>query len=264
MSNAGKYCITLSNAHARQSHVKQVCKSLGWSDMEFILVEPDRRGGCIGSALSHMSAWSLSLSRGEDYCMVFEDDFKPSWGYSDSIMQEVTTFMERDAEWDVIQLGFGPRAVAHEKYDSLSLFTGATATTCKYLRRHKGLLIHAYCISRKAMIKMLEMTRREYTSREKCMLIDLFMVLKTPEWNWYSVVPMIFEQEWCFASANPYAGDFIDTYGRQYYCASRVHWFYLWSWLAYHRIGIIFLICLIILLVCLLRSNSNSKIRVYF
>ena len=72
----------------------------------------DLNSGEVGCYLSHVRAAQAFLDSGEDYGLVFEDDFR-SFPHTWPILEELTTFLKSDAcpAWEMVNLGRAPRSV---------------------------------------------------------------------------------------------------------------------------------------------------------
>ncbi len=85
--------------------------------------------------------------------------------------------------------------------------------------------------------------------------VDLWLIKIFDPKECYAVIPMQFDQNWCFATTN-ISKNAVETVARNFSCfEKRNQLFYKWSLLVYYRITIILILILFITCIFLLFNN---------
>ena len=249
-------CITLRDNVERRRRLSREFRDIGVDNIvEYRMVDRHAYGGRYGCFESHYRVLRDSLLRGLDNVLVFEDDVVATRGYDSKIMQEVVTFIKENKTWESIQLGYGP-----SPYIFTNLVWGSRESP--NIARHLGCFTHAICLSRLGMEKIVSKAHEMLSLKNDIPHYDLWLSSGVLDGNnCFSVIPMQFDQEWCFETTNVSANK-METLLRKSACiGGRMQVFYIWSLVAYHRV--IVLICLIILssLYYLLNRGQGNAVR---
>lgn len=239
------YCITLRPNIVRQRSSKRIADMLG-IPLRFYYADKHPRGGMVGCFMSHIAVISEMYKNGTKYGLIFEDDFVPTDGYSETIMTEVVDFMKSHS-FDTIQLGVFPM---RRPTDFMFLIPYLTASRVSHhIIEYSALTTHAYIISRTGMQKVLEAFGRLQNIADH---IDIWYgdVLQKR----YSVIPIQFDQRWCLDSDNQ-ANSFLErTMFRPYQCLLEKYKLSYWiSLLPLYRHYVI-----VVLLICLIRYSTAT------
>lgn len=251
-------CISLKGNVERQNHVRNIGKSLH-IPIDFYLPNKHPTSGRIGCFESHLNVIRTMYNNPHiKIGMILEDDFVPTIGYSNKLVNEASTFMMNDDSWEMFQLGYSP-FYSPSDITGLLHFVDASHVT-KHVVKHTGVLMHAYCISRKGMKKILDYVTPEII---KTMHIDEWIIYVINKG--YCITPMLFEQK-VYKSDNTYTGFMYKALNTTYVksIAERYHIFYYISFLPLIQPYLLFLAIVVFLVLILLTIKlwfSSTKPR---
>ena len=198
--------------------------------------------GLIGCFDSHIAVIKMVYERGCKNALIFEDDFTNTKAYNEKIIKEVTDFMKLNNTWLSIKLGYVPiQKETHLMMNLIQYFISNNVS--KHIIKWSGLASHAYIVSRKCMeILIPEGIRELKKPLDKIRHYDIFYqeVLDQTTNECYSVIPLMFDQKWCFQSNNslpPYAkfGERLFRYKNNQCLLERTGIMYYVSLLRYNR-----------------------------
>ena len=192
-------CITLREATDRHAHMKSLALQLG-IPIEFHVVDRSPRSGLIGCFTSHVEVARLSLERGYGSVLVLEDDIVPTPGYSEQRVKDAFDFCRTSTGWDILKLGFC--VFQHQSVMDLFWYTMAPRPAPNVVR-WMGLTMHAYCLSREGMRKVVLQGERVLAlPDEQVPHFDIFIQSALEPYRCFCVAPMLFDQRWCQPTSN--------------------------------------------------------------
>jgi len=254
----GIYCISLEGQVDRQEYIQRMFARLN-IPVEMYIVKKHPKGGRVGCFTSHYDIWKMAHTRGYKNVLIFEDDALPTNGYDKEIIQETIDFALTNSDWEIIQLGYSCKLQLDpnigQYVDCLSMIKSKHVNG--HIYRYHGATTHAYMLSRRGIAKMLQYAPRELSKpSEQVEHVDLWMQTIMDPKNAYAVMPMQFDQAWCFGTTNLYTRN-LEVILRNGGCyAMPFVDLYKISLISYYRILI--LIC-IILVICIIVVYITKK-----
>lgn len=257
------FCITLEGQEERQKYMSNIFKAIRpqiKSEPEMYVAKRHPRGGLVGCFSSHIEVCKIALQRGVTNVLIFEDDIVITSGYDQEIFDDVNKFMKDNDDWECIQFGYGP-ALSKSFLNFGRLLVAPRVS--KHLVKYFGLHTHANCLSRKGLEKIVKFGYQELEKNDikhyDQWLYDILDMNAT-----YGVVPMIFDQYWCFQTTNSYK-NIIEKLYRPLACFyMQTQFYYKWSLLRYYRTSLIIITCIILTIIILFVNNHmKSHVKSY-
>ena len=217
-------CITLGDSIERHKKLSRVFEDIG-AHPRFHVADRHPNGGRYGCFESHYDVCLEAQRQDLDHVLIFEDDIVTTRGYDEAVMREVVSFVRENETWECVQLGYGP---------SLHLVFGSRVS--KNIARNLGCFTHALCLSRRGIVKILASAPAMLELKRDIPHYDLWLADGVlDQRNCFSVIPMQFDQQWCFETTNVSATFFEAIVRRQFGCiAGRMHLMYYVSLVAYY------------------------------
>ena len=247
------FCITLSGQKERHAYLQNVFKQLNINPELYIAQRSVN--GLVGCFTSHYEVWKIAQNRGYNNILVFEDDIFPTPGYQDKIIQHVASFAKNNKEWEYMQLGYGFSKISDNiALDFIKLIKSPKKTN--HLINYAGAFTHVYCMSAKGIDKAIKMASYELSKPpNEVQHVDLWLLKIFNPKACYAVIPMQFDQNWCFNTTN-ISKNAVETIARNFSCfEKRNQLFYKWSLLVYYRVTIIIILMLFVIAIFLLFNN---------
>jgi GR25 family glycosyltransferase involved in LPS biosynthesis len=234
-------CISLEGNTDRQNRVTKVFESLNIHP-RFSIAKKNPRGGRVGCFESHIDVIQEAYNKGSQTVLIFEDDVILTPGYNETLLNVATTFMQKNTQWEIFQLGWGVNGIEKTPVYLLKLLTMPQIDSNIY--KFCAILTHAYAISRKGMeAVLLSYTKDNITTMPDETYPHYDEYLTKIINNGYCIAPILFDQEWCQPSNNTPKTPF-EKILRQFICTVEatkyIH--YLISLIIVYRIQIIFLV----------------------
>ena len=246
-------CITLEGNTERQELVEKTLKSLGIK-FRFYVAKKHPRGGRVGCFESHMNVTRECYQSGKQKVLIFEDDVVPSPAYSPELLNQATTFMTTNTTWEIFQLGWGfwfdttNSSVTSALIKSIYQLIIAK-NVAPHVYQHTAVLLHAYCLSRAGMKRILDNYEPELNRPDKEVLQpDEFTVrLFNSTGRAYCIAPFLFDQRWCLTSNN-IARSYSEKIIRLFQCNGETTGvFYVISLLLlYRNIVLVIILCVLL------------------
>ena len=144
-------------------------------------------GGIQGCFESHLSCISQSYLKGDETCLIFEDDVVDSvYAKNTKLLQEAINFMNNNQTWELFYLGTCPDILGSKTYSVRSYPS---------VLNMRSLCTHAYVIHRRYMEKIIK------TSFSNVPIDYIYLFNQQA----YGIYPSIFYQR---ASGSDISGDF--------------------------------------------------------
>lgn len=251
-------CITLSEATREHERVSKLAMELGMN-MEFHVVERNKRGGKRGCFESHIQVMEMCIESGARNVLIFEDDFIPTPTFSWEAMQEVADFISSNDSWEAISLGCnvfndknGEDITFGAFYESFTSFINAPKAT-RHIIKFYGMMSHAYVVSLKGMERAVHAGRKLLSMPDDDIIdIDKLLVYLFRNGEGYCYTPMIFDQILCKESTTFNAARNKELWFamlRRSQCLfEKIKFFYILSQAHYHPIKVCCFIAFLLLL----------------
>jgi GR25 family glycosyltransferase involved in LPS biosynthesis len=250
-------CINLKERTDRYQWVSSVFEQLN-IPVRFVFVERSPKGGMYGCFESHIDIIKHCYEKGCNNILIFEDDIYPTATYDTSMIQEAVDFMKSNDTWDLFYLGY----FAMNEHPSI-YFLPPTYTKSKHIVKFSPLATHAYCLSRRAMQKILR-TYQEYIGKTH---IDMYFSSKEMNFNNFCFTPILFEQKLCMKSDNSMK-DMKEYFLRQFSCfTEKTQINYNVTKLSYNieknmYVLMLIIVIFIILIALMLIKNKQTKFKI--
>lgn len=179
-------CINLYKQQQRYDNCKKLFNRLN-VPVTFYRTTKHPISGRQGCYESHISCIRDSYKKGDDTCLIFEDDIITNDQFDYTSLNNAIDFMKQNKEWDIFYLGSRP--IMSERHRKIN----------HNIMHGKSLCTHAYIINRKYMEKILN-----YKYNGKA--IDSIYV---DEANSYYLYPSLFYQ-------GDYGSDISKSYTKYY------------------------------------------------
>lgn len=141
-------CINLRSRSDRRLSASSLFEKLK-IPVEWFITDRHPNGGIQGCFESHISCLRESYLRGDQMCLIFEDDVIDTGFASDeTLLESAIHFMETNLDWDLFYLGTCPDI----KYSRTQTVRGF-----KSILKMHSLCTHAYVASRKFMKQCYDM-----------------------------------------------------------------------------------------------------------
>lgn len=189
-------CINLQERRDRFERSQKVFDAL---QLPVHYYRPQRhpQGGTVGCFTSHLAVVEQAFQRGAKQVLVFEDDIVATpAAFSPRLAQAILDFAHTFPEVEYIQLGYS--ILPHE---ALSFFTAPRPA--HHMLSYNGNLAHAYLLTRPGMKTALDAARTLPSHAATTTDIDLFYKdLFQRRCTGFSVIPQLFQQDFCDPSNN--------------------------------------------------------------
>lgn len=169
------FCINLEKDAQRRKEVENVFSRLSIPAKFFKgILDKISNKGCLES---HKRIYNLSLEKGYNKILIFEDDIIPTDKITSSKLKYCTDFMETHP-WDIFYFGAVPSV--------FNYFQEKTST--KYVYKIRGICTHAYALSKSALQKLKDI---EWKPEEP---LD-YILRNDDSLEKYAVYPTFFNQQ---------------------------------------------------------------------
>ncbi len=135
-------CINLYEREDRYRDCSELFRRLN-IPVSFYRTNRPAEGGCFGCYHSHLACIRESYIKGDETCLIFEDDIVEGT-ISTETLQQVINFIQREDDWDIFHLGCHPLIHQRQKRINSHIMLGPCLNA------------HAYIINRSFMARMLE------------------------------------------------------------------------------------------------------------
>ncbi|KAG2490448.1 hypothetical protein HYH03_011084 [Edaphochlamys debaryana] len=188
-----------------------------------------------------MTVIAACVIAGYDRVLILEDDLVPTQALNDERLAEAAAFMCTDNEWGALSLGYTLFDGYDHQVRDIVDFMGSEEVAPGIVRFY-GRFTHCYALSRRGMERVLQRGQELLAQHAYGPLTipynEFTVQLFRYEHGGFSVVPMLFDQDWC---ASPSTTGFV--YGtsselmfRKHQCLlQRTSFFYWCSTLRSHR-----------------------------
>jgi len=190
-------CISLEEATERREQCIKNFKEMGIDNYSFYKTQRHKEGGRFGCFMSHINVIKKEYDKGSDNVLIFEDDFVRSPSYNTRVIQEIIDYIDtQKGEWNIIYLGHCITCSGRSFY--------IPKKVTKSIYKMKPCCMHAYIISRKGMMKILEKVELylEKINPKNIIQIDEFVYDVFLSDKTYGILPSLFQQNNCMESYN--------------------------------------------------------------
>jgi len=139
------YCINLKSRKDRLKEASRVFKKIKL-DINFHVVDKHPNGGTQGCFESHIQIITKAFERGDERCIIFEDDATPTKYLNNKVLRKCIRFMDKHKTWNIFYLGVLPDI---RRYPTHIIEKG--------IYKLQGICTHAYVIHRRLMEKLANM-----------------------------------------------------------------------------------------------------------
>ena len=136
-------CVNLYSRDDRYNQAQELFDQLG-IEVDFYRTHKHPNGGVEGCYQSHMNCIRQSYNKGDETCLIFEDDIIESGYLTPQLLNEAIDFMENNQDWDLFYLGSYYELLRH-KFEKIT----------PNILKGGNLCAHAYVISRRFMEKLV-------------------------------------------------------------------------------------------------------------
>lgn len=149
---------------------------------KFFTVKKHEKGGRYGCFDSHIKVLKYAQQNNYKNILVFEDDFMPTKGYDEKIMNKAIEFMQNNQDWDIFYFGY-----SFINQNQQTIFTAPNYNDNIII--YKATLAHSLCYSKRGINKILN----TYKSHLGNIHYDHFLI-NYKELKSYCILPLMFDQ----------------------------------------------------------------------
>ena len=210
-------CITLENAHERHEHIKQMASILNLP-IELHIAKRHPTSGIIGCFTSHIAVLKRAYDAGYNNVLILEDDFLPTVGYDPKKLEEVMDFMKTN-KWYIFQFGSMP-VIYPTLYNSLTdpikfIFSEKISNS---IYKWIGVGAHANAYSREAMKDIIDNSKIVKDIIHYDLWLNQLVDKINKRNECFCVIPMQFDQKWCFPTQNGINNNIYEKFFRRNQC----------------------------------------------
>jgi GR25 family glycosyltransferase involved in LPS biosynthesis len=198
-------CVTLRGNVDRQAHAVRVIRDTLKIGFEFFVADRHPQGGRMGCFDSHMTV--IRACYADPNCrsvLIFEDDVTLTPAYDEERVADCLAYLSSNPDgWTSLMLGYMPLD-KNSVIMSMLRFAATSQKVARSTYRYPFLYFtHAYALSRRGMLELLQHAPAELAKGPAIMHLDWFIVQTLSRLNQtIMVAPMQFAQAWCFGTDN--------------------------------------------------------------
>ncbi len=136
-------CVNLYSRDDRYNQAQELFDQLG-IEVDFYRTHKHPTSGDAGCFQSHFDCIRQSYNRGDETCLIFEDDIVESGHLTPQLLDEAIEFMKTDQEWELFYLG-----------THYEIVRGRFEKITPHILKGGNICTHAYVLHRRYMAKMI-------------------------------------------------------------------------------------------------------------